>query len=614
MTPDLKLKHGVLSTALCLLASGTLWSAEVTTAQTVLTWPGHRMFEDISARSEVSPDGKYVLRTYVDGNQALLRLPDGSNDEKTLAGGVANFEKAAWCGNELLRVGTQGTERRWFASSAGVSTVLPTVPPDAMAVCSADGKRLAHFTSYPARRELPPPKAIFLGTRQKQSEIKLDGVVMSAHFSPDGHVLYALVRQDDGASALFSVTVDNHQITQLAKDLDAWPYPGPELTVTSDGKALIVPLATTRHPIDAQRQVPNVPERWLKLYRFEVATRTLTLLRAVDHSDETDPAIVGSTLYWVSGHNKKQVLAMPVGGGAMHVVATGNEQYLPSWTRDGKRIAYVTGDYRLADWALTQDIGIVPVDNQVRAAGPAKSFIVGNHEDFPPDWSPDGRWIAWHSHRGSKDPAFYDAPGTTDDIWARPAEDVHAKETRATHDLWETGWAYWSRDGRELLYTSWDRNGTPGIYQVRIGTFDPDKGVLTGERRFPMPSQVHSPQIAIWSPSGKEIAVEDAVSPTDQIIWIISLDGRQATKVVQYHSETYGGLDWTPDGSTLVYAGLNSEGTRMQIFSVARTGGTPKQLSDGRGNYLNPRLSPDGRWIAFSEVDTTETLQKSTLP
>lgn len=614
MTSHLKLKYGVASTALCILAGGTVCSAAAAPPQTVLEWHGHRMFEDFSARSEVSPDGKYVLRTFVDGNQALLRLPDGSNDEKTLVGGVANFEKAAWCGNELLRVGTQGTERHWFASSAGGSTVLPTVPPDAMAVCSSDGKLLAHFTSYPARRELPPPKAIFLGSPQKQSEIKLDGVVMSAHFSPDGHVLYALARQDDGASALFSITVDTHKVEKLAKDLDSWPFPGPELTVTPDGKALIVPLATTHHPIDAQRQIPNVPQRWLKLFRFDVATRKLTLLRSVDRSDETDPAIVGSTLYWVSGHSKKQVLALPVGGGPMHVVVTGSEQYLPSWKPDGKRIAYVTGDYRLADWALTQDVDTVAVDDQVRAAGPPKSFIVGNHEDFPPDWSRDGRWIAWHSHRAPKDPAYYDAPGTTDDIWIRRADDIHAKEIRATHDLWETGWVYWSRDGRELLYTSWDRNGTPGIYQVRISTFDPEKGVVTGERRFPMPAKVHSPQIAIWSPSGTEIAVEDAVSPTDRILWIVSRDGHRATKVVQYHSETYGGLDWTPDGSTLVYSGLNGDGTRMQIFSVARTGGTPKQLSDGAGNYLHPRLSPDGRWIACSEVETTETLQKMPLP
>src|SRR5262249_35567699 len=150
--------------------------------------------------------------------------------------------------------------------------------------------------------------------------------------------------------------VATHEIHLLAKDLDAWPFPGPELTVTSDGAALILPLATLSHPIDAERQIPNVPKRWLKLYRFDLATRRFSLLRSVERSDETDPAVVGSNLYWVNGHTTKRVLALPVEGGAMHVVVAGKEQYAPSWAPDGKRIAYVTGDYRLADWALTQDI------------------------------------------------------------------------------------------------------------------------------------------------------------------------------------------------------------------------------------------------------------------
>ena len=49
-------------------------------ASILLTWAGHRMFEDFSARSEVSPDAQWVLRTFVDGNQALLHLPDGTSD------------------------------------------------------------------------------------------------------------------------------------------------------------------------------------------------------------------------------------------------------------------------------------------------------------------------------------------------------------------------------------------------------------------------------------------------------------------------------------------------------------------------------------------------------
>jgi Tol biopolymer transport system component len=601
----------IACTTLSVLASAAAQRIEADTAQAVLQWHGHRMFEDFSARSEVSPDGKYVLRTFVDGNQALLRLPDGTSDDKTLGGDIPNFERAAWCGTELLRVGTKGAQRHWFAST-GAAAIELTVPPDAMPVCSADGKHLVHFTSYAARRELPPPKSIFVGSRQSQAEVKLDGVVMSAHFAPNGRVVYAMARQDDGASSLLSIAVDSHKVDVLARDLDAWPFPGPEITVTSDGAAVILPLATTGHPVDAERQIPDVPKRWLKLYRFDLATRKLTLLQSVARSDQTDPAIVGSTLYWVNGHTTKSVVAVPVAGGTMHVVVSGQEQYAPSWSRDGKRIAYVIGDYRLADWALTQDVETVEVDDQARVSGPVKSFIVGNHEDFPPDWSRDGRWIAWHSHRAIHDPPYYDAPGTSDDIWVRRAEDVHGKEIRATRDVWETGWVYWSPNGRELLYTSWDRNGAPGLYQVRITTFDPAKGEVTGERRLPMPKEVHSPEIAVWSPSGEEIAVEDAVSPTDRTLWIVSRDGRRASKVVQYQSETYGGIDWTPDGSALVYGGL--EGTRMQIFSVPRAGGKPRRLTDGGGNYLNPRVSPDGRWIACSHLETDETLQKMAMP
>ena len=154
-----KFQYGVVSTALSILASGTVCAAELANPQTVLDMARSPDVRGHQRPLRSQPGWQYVLRTFVDGNQALLRLPDGSDDEKTLAGGVANFERAAWCGNELLRVGTQGTERHWFASSAGVSTVLPTVPPDAMAVCSADGScwRTLHPTPRVASCRHPSP-------------------------------------------------------------------------------------------------------------------------------------------------------------------------------------------------------------------------------------------------------------------------------------------------------------------------------------------------------------------------------------------------------------------------------------------------------------------------
>ncbi len=122
---------------------------------------------------------------------------------------------------------------------------------------------------------------------------------------------------------------------------------------------------------------------------------------------------------------------------------------------------------------------------------------------------------------------------------------------------------------------------------------------------------MHNPILAAWSPAGKEIAVEDAISGTEHVLWIVSIDGQHLEKVSQSSSETYGGIDWTPDGNTLVYAGL--EGSRMQIFSVARNGGISRRLSDGKGNYLTPRVSPDGRWIACSEMETVQSLEEITL-
>jgi Tol biopolymer transport system component len=214
-------------------------------------------------------------------------------------------------------------------------------------------------------------------------------------------------------------------------------------------------------------------------------------------------------------------------------------------------MAFVEGEYRLADWALSQDVGIVPVNDQILPVGEPKPYVVGNHEDFPVEWSPDGRWIAWHSHRDpQRNAPYYDEPGATDDIWVRRAEDLRAAEIKVTRNLWETGWAYWSPDGTELLYTTWDRDGKPGIYEVRVTKINTSNGKPIEERRFPMPKQISSPEVAIWSPLGQEIAVEDAAGSSERVLWVVSKDGARSEKILSYASETYGGIDWSPDGKT----------------------------------------------------------------
>jgi len=593
-----------LSLSAFLLSAATLAHAAPTT---VLRWEGHRMFEDFSARSEVSPDGRYVLRTFVDGNQSLFRLPSGESDDALLEGPVKGFEQAVWCGAGLLRLGTFNGSRHWYRGDRSPQAV--NVPSGASPACDHTGTRLAYFWIDPPRLEAEPPKAIFVGTPKAQKEIDLEAVPLTIRFSPDGKTAYVLARQDDGASLLAAVTIETGVTRVLARNLDAWPFAGPEMTVTAHGSALILPLAGLSPPNNAERQVPHEPQRWLKLYRFDLHAHTFTLIRARPHSDQADPTAVGNDLYWVSTRVTKRVALLPVSGGHPRVLLPGQDGYLPSWNLDGTRLAFVTGDFRLVDWGLPQDDYIVRMNPQGMAVGPVRPFIVGNNEDFPPDWSPNGKWIAWHSHRDSKeDPAYYGAPGTTDDIWLRSADGPPNAGVKITNDLWETGWAYWSPDGRQLIYTTWDRNGPPGRYEVKTMTMDPATGKPLGEHRFPMPPQVHSPEFAKWSPSGKEVAIEDAVSPTEQVLWVVSDDGSRLSKLATYRSETYGGVDWTRDGKTLIFAAL--VGDKMQIMSVPRRGGPVRRLSVGNQNYLHPRVSPNGRWIACSVLSTVQSLMR----
>jgi Tol biopolymer transport system component len=77
-------------------------------------------------------------------------------------------------------------------------------------------------------------------------------------------------------------------------------------------------------------------------------------------------------------------------------------------------------------------------------------------------------------------------------------------------------------------------------------------------------------------------------------------DGAAARKIVDYPMRTYGGVDWTPDGKTLIYSALS--GTRMQLFAIPAAGGIPRRLTSATEHLLHPQVSPDGRWIAATRL------------
>jgi Tol biopolymer transport system component len=567
-------------------------------AEKIFSRTGHRWYEDLAASGSISSDGKWAILPDADGSD-LISLITMKADAARLKGPLDTATQAYFCGKDLLRQGKHGDkEEGWYAmiEDKGLDRVL--LKPDAIPFCSADGNISGYF------RKGVPDIGIYVGSWKERRHVTMRGVVTGAVLSPDADEVYVMVRQADGASSLVKVLVDSGRILPLVSGLDADPRMSP-LSISPDGKRLYLSLAGEKAPDAAVRQQPEAA-RWLNLYSFDLASKRF---RRIFESavDKIAPVEAGGHLFWAQNAARESVVALPAAGGAAHEVAGGAQ--VPSWSRDGQRIGYVFGNGRRVDWALNLDAWAVAVNAEAQPAAPPAAVIAGNHEDFEPEWSPDGKWIAFHSHRAAAPVATYDAPGSSDDIWIKKAADPVAAEIRLTDFGWEAGSPSWSPDGRRLVFSSWEKGGKAGVAFLWIVTVSPETGASLGRVKLALPAQIVNPQWAAWSPkSNDEIAVADESAPGERVIWVISADGKQAQPLVKYKSDTYGGLDWTPDGQSIIYSALQDG--RMQLFSMPRAGGKPVKISNDTANLLHPRVSPDGRWIAATRLEITQEIWK----
>ncbi len=195
--------------------------------------------------------------------------------------------------------------------------------------------------------------------------------------------------------------------------------------------------------------------------------------------------------------------------------------------------------------------------------------------DIEPDWSPDGKQIAFVSGR--------DAP-TDVQIYVMNADGSNQRPllpfVAADHLS-----PRWSPDGKTVaFYTNRDNN-----FEVYVAS-------ATGDSVVNLSQNAADDMTPAWSPDGKQLAFSSDRDGTAHL-YIMNADGtdvRQLTRGQFIDTRP----DWSPDGARIVF--MSNRLGPMGLWSVAVAGGEPVAISDDvRVGNRDPRWA-DEQMLVFS--------------
>ena len=212
----------------------------------------------------------------------------------------------------------------------------------------------------------------------------------------------------------------------------------------------------------------------------------------------------------------------------------------PSWSPDGKRIAFVSERdghvHRRIPW-FTSEIYVMD------ANGSNQLNLTNNpHDDRSPSWSPDGKRIVFESDRDND-------RGHNIEIYVMDADG--SNQLNLTNNLTEDRYPAWSPDGERIAFSA------------------------RRERHV-----VHNLDITY------EIYVMDADG------------GNQQRLTDNRNNDWY--PEWSPDGKRIAFAAdRKGDGAKFDIYVMAADGGNQQKLTNNRVWDNSPSWSPNGERIAF---------------
>jgi hypothetical protein len=279
------------------------------------------------------------------------------------------------------------------------------------------------------------------------------------------------------------------------------------------------------------------------------------------------------------------------------------EMYLPQLTT-GPSAAAWSPDSRTLIYSMAGSLWRQDVNSTI-----AEQLTAGPGYDYQPDWSADGRWVAFSRYN-------HDAM----ELWLL---DLHDGRTRQL----TSGSAVnleprFSPDGKRLAFVS---TSFKGHFHIFAGRFEngelSDVQQLTPENVSSLPryyySKVDHEISPVWSRDGSEILF---ISNRGHIhgtggFWRMKAQPGAAAHEIHYEETTWKARpDLSPDGKRIVYASYLGRSWH-QLWVMPEEGGDAFPISYGDYDNINPRWSPDGSKIAFISNHTGNTsLSIQTIP
>lgn len=523
-----------------------------------------------------SPSGRLVALS--EGRRLRVVAVEGGVDVSS-ALAVGQVRHVAWLDERRIILEDGGADLRWQLHEIGVGT--RPLWPDA----TLEGTGVTSGVTLAANslRQLSP--------------------------SPDGAWVAGIAAGSEGP-ALWRIRLDGQELwrSEIANGRPSWPaWTSPTemacLVATPNGDRVSVPcgsapLVTTPSltftgPMAVSpdggtiyASAPNARgfvDLW-QIHRANGRAEQLTFT----HRDAYAPSVArdGSVFY------KTQEYRTHLGelvDGAVRPLTTFQAE-TPWWhpTRPLLSMTYGTWRRQIDDAKypdIAQEVGVIDVTGAMPADAPGEVIARSDSEDQGMAWSPNGRWIAFHSHREM-----------SDDIWLRPA-DGSAPDRRITMlgRGAEVGWPRWAPNGKTLLL-----DGTKDSRSVMFSLgLDQDTGQVTSDLRA-IGATGFEITHGEWLPDGQRLVAIAKAGPGQHAVLLIPASGGTAQVLHRFASEhDFPGLSVAPDGSAFTFVAPAADGF-YQLFRRGLSGGRVEQLTFDPVHKSQPAWSPDQRRLAFT--------------